>query len=71
MYKWQVRFKKQFEIEVEAPTEHEAMAKAFQIDLTSIPLDWEIEGPVVVEDLTPVMTDPTDDLDPDLFYRET
>jgi hypothetical protein len=71
MYKWQVKFKKQLEIEVEAPTEHEAMAKAFQIDLSSIPIDWEMEGPIMVADLTPNVVDPTDNLDPELFYRET
>lgn len=70
MYRWRVKFLKQIDIEVEAPSEHEAIAKAFQIDVSAIPVDWEMQDPEPLEDLTPAMIDPTENLDSELFYRE-
>lgn len=51
--KWQIKFRKEIVVEVDAPTEHEALVKALATDLDALPLDWEIVNDPVMEEVEP------------------
>jgi hypothetical protein len=46
MDKWRVTFTKKIDFEINAETEDEALIEAMKLNLDSMPIEWEMEGPI-------------------------
>ena len=58
MDKWRVTFIKKVEFDLDANSEAEAITEAMRLDLDSLPLEWEMDGPYSLTQVRANSTEP-------------